>query len=373
MYHRRTGSHRPTPWAPKLMELFRVIAGFTAIFILAVIIAIVVRAPKLGTPVPTPAPENHPLNLLAFFENDRGGVYGGSFPALQQHARALDAISPVWFSIHASGAISRRSLRTEVTKYASTEGIKVFPLITHGDDALASFLINPAARLRSFGSLLELARLFDGFTLDFEYLPSHYRNMITQYVRELYPVLAHQGKKLYLCLFPQIDFPSNLALLHDYEALAPHCDGAVLMAYDWRRPQTGPGPIAPIDWVEENLLYALRYFPPEKIWLGIPVYGYRWEQSAIPKKGVALPAREAEKNAAYLEITPRWDQDAASPYYEYTNQEGQKFIVWYENQKSAAKKYQLARNYRLAGVAIWRLGYEVRDFWDIVPERDRGE
>jgi spore germination protein YaaH len=48
------------------------------------------------------------------------------------------------------------------------------------------------------------------------------------------------------------------------------------MAYDYHRPGTSPGPVAPLAWVEANIQNTLQTVPPEKLWLGIPGYGYRW-------------------------------------------------------------------------------------------------
>ena len=57
-----------------------------------------------------------------------------------------------------------------------------------------------------------------------------------------------------------------------------------LMTYDQNTRWTMPGPVAGWDWTVENLNYALKTVPKEKLSLGIPLYGYHWYAGA-PTRG----------------------------------------------------------------------------------------
>ena len=39
-------------------------------------------------------------------------------------------------------------------------------------------------------------------------------------------------------------------------------------------------------------------------------------------------------------------------------------MVWFENDATLKTKLDLVKKYKLAGIAIWRLGFEDQKFWD---------
>ena len=63
---------------------------------------------------------------------------------------------------------------------------------------------------------------------------------------------------------------------HDYTAIGAACDAALLMTYEWGYTYGPPMAVAPIRNVRQVVEYALTEIPPEKIWLGVPTYGYDW-------------------------------------------------------------------------------------------------
>ncbi|MDI3269201.1 MAG: glycosyl hydrolase family 18 protein [Bacillota bacterium] len=129
------------------------------------------------------------------------------------------------------------------------------------------------------------------------------------------------------------------------------------MTYDQHGRASSPGPVASLGWVEGRLDYALQKgVPPEKIYLGVATYGYRWSQG----QGEDLPMKKAKE----LQPSPSRDRDE-SPHFSYT-QGGRDWVVWYEDELSAQRKVALAREKGLLGVAIWRLGYEDQAFWSMM-------
>ena len=78
---------------------------------------------------------------------------------------------------------------------------------------------------------------------------------------------------------------------YDIAALAKYVDLICLMTYDQHTRWTMPGPVAGWDWTVENLNYALKTVPKEKLSLGIPLYGYHWYTGAPTKD----PATGKEK------------------------------------------------------------------------------
>ena len=68
----------------------------------------------------------------------------------------------------------------------------------------------------------------------------------------------------------------------DLAALGKVADFLSVMSYDQHTRRTPPGPVAGIPWVRSVTEYFLRFMPPEKLSLGIPLYGDYWSARADP-------------------------------------------------------------------------------------------
>jgi len=144
----------------------------------------------------------------------------------------------------------------------------------------------------------------------------------------------------------------------DYAAIGKAADLVCLMAYDWHW-STGPsGPIAPYDWVERVIKYSITQIPAHKLLLGVGLFGYDW----VGTTATNLTWRQVITLAAQDQVDEAWDVGAQSPHFSYTVN-GVQHDVWYENGRSAAAKFDLAKQYGLGGVELWRLGGEDPAIW----------
>ena len=113
---------------------------------------------------------------------------------------------------------------------------------------------------------------------------------------------------------------------------------------------------------------------PEKLILGVPYYGYKWETingdaHAETTKNLGSTRFRTEKEKFQIYGT-LWDSFSASPWYHYQDA-GQWIQSWTDNPQSINEKFALADNYDLGGVGMWALNYDGNaiDFWDIIQER----
>jgi spore germination protein YaaH len=343
---------------------------FRIIIIVAIVLIAAIVLPRLKSPEKIKKPERaveQRLLMMAFFENGWGGVYGDSLPVFQENYRSVDTISPCWYSVDDDGQIRVDRSRTEVLDFSRSKGVPVIPLVTNWQGKSSRFLTDETARRNSLTHLADLARNYRGLNLDIEYLPSNFKAPLVQYVQELRRLFAREKKRLFVCVYPQVDFPESRSGLHDYYGLSGACDGLIMMAYDYHRPGTPAGPVAPISWVEANIQYALKTVAPGKLWLGIPGYGYRWRGGA---KAEAIPAWKAAEDAREQKIPVQWDRASRTPYF-ILGENSADGVVWYEDRRSTEAKIKLAKKYRLKGVALWRLGYEAKDFWGLFQARSQ--
>lgn len=297
--------------------------------------------------------------------------------SIETHSNSLDVSSPWSYAVTGSGSVELQPDLDAAGERALADrlqavGLQVIPTIantTNGlwDPKTVSLVIGDTARrqnhVQAVVSLVTTER-FDGIQIDYEDLTADDRDSFSAFVTELAESLHAVGKVLYVTVHVKEDEAGYDARnrSQDYAAIGKAADRVCLMAYDWHW-STGPsGPIAPYDWVDRVLRYSVTQIPPEKILLGVGLFGYDWVGSAATN----LTWRQVVALAATNRADEAWDVGAQSPHFTYTV-EGVKHDVWYENGRSAQAKFDLAVRYRLGGVELWRLGGEDPAVWDPGP------
>lgn len=180
-------------------------------------------------------------------------------------------------------------------------------------------------------------------------------------------------------------------LIWDVAALGESTDYIVVMAYDFhRRTSVKAGPVAPLfggkDLWDNDISNYLQGFlevvDGEKILLGVPFYGYEWQTTSRDPRAHTFPDTGATASYARvqtlldaetkekLKVEEGWNEEALSPYISYV-EDGEIFVIYYENSRSISYKLDLVNQLDLAGIAIWALGYEgdSRELWETVGRK----
>ena len=77
-----------------------------------------------------------------------------------------------------------------------------------------------------------------------------------------------------------------------YADLDAYCDTAAIMSYGMSWAGSAPGPVSPRSWLEGIYSYAANAMNPDKIMMGLPGYGWRWqiyntrEDDSLKRKGI---------------------------------------------------------------------------------------
>jgi len=214
------------------------------------------------------------------------------------------------------------------------------------------------------------AQGYDGVNLDFEYMSPADAAGYGALVGELAAVLRPEGRLVAVCVAARTpsDPTNEWSAAFDYNALGRAADRVIVMAYDEHYPAGRPGPVASIDWVRGVLQYTLERVPADKLVLGVAAYGYDWVESTGAAR--PLPAWKAIALAAERGAEMEWDDDAQVPCFRYWNGR-EAHIVYFESGHSLRRKLSLARRSGLAGVAVWRLGYEDPTAWEAIRRYSR--
>jgi spore germination protein YaaH len=254
---------------------------------------------------------------------------------------------------------------------------------------------NPKRRQRLVAELLRLATGVQGIQLDVEIFEGVSAEALSGYrtfCAALRSGLKRQGGSKALTAFGVM---GSVVDLYDRTALA-QLDFIVVQGYDSHH-LTSPrsGPVAPlrgpyeITW-EKTLEHYLRLGAPRhKIVFGVPFYGYEWptESAAVGARTLGkglemtysvldarlLPdMRIGARSQAALHGLHR-DAASGSPYYAYREASGGWRQGWFEDEVSLAAKFEFVKQQRLAGVAIFPVGYDDGAFDNLLRRSFKGK
>ena len=229
----------------------------------------------------------------------------------------------------------------------------------------------------------------DGIDIDFENKKSETKEAFSTFLIELSKDL-HAKKKILVCTI-ESRTPTDEELAgsksiktveraNDFKVIGKVCDQVRVMAYDQDTADTSLNairtgayrPVADIDWVKKVIILALRDIPAKKLILGVPTYGYKYEITRDVKGDIATYTRLGSMNWFYADelarqknITPT-RHVSGELFYTYIDALSSKeYLVWYSDAQSIKQKVDLAKLYKLGGIAIFKIdGNNDTTLWD---------
>ena len=209
----------------------------------------------------------------------------------------------------------------------------------------------------------------DGINLDFENVYLEDKDLLTQFVRELYPVFREGGMTVSMDITP-ISTSENWSLSFDRQRLSETVDYMILMAYDqhWANSPVA-GSVAQYNWVEKAIKGVLEQVPNGKLVLAVPFYTRLWKVEEIDGKAKissqALSMESANRFVKENNMELEWDEESGQ-YYGETSKDGVVYKIWLEDTNSIELKSSLVNKYNLAGIASWRKGFETEKIWPAI-------
>ena len=240
-----------------------------------------------------------------------------------------------------------------------------------------TLLRDEAAQQRLIDEILAnmRAKNYQGLDVDFEFIGREGAALYADFVRRLHDRLSPLGYEVVVALAPKTsaDQPGSLYEGHDYAALGAAADGVLLMTYEWGYTYGPPLSVAPIPSVRAVQDYAVTEIPREKIFMGIPTYGYDWP---LPyERGVtmarSLSPVEAVDLARRYGAQIQYDTASKTPFFNYTDENGQLHEVWFEDPRSMKAKLDLVGEYGFRGVGYWNLMRPFPSNWSLLNSQYR--
>ncbi|MEM8534325.1 MAG: glycosyl hydrolase family 18 protein [Chloroflexota bacterium] len=347
-----------------------------------------------ATPAPTSVPETEPIAvpttlteampvtdfdvqnlhpktgryIAAWLPDSFGSVNRESFEA---NADILDEVSPFWYSPDAQGNLLHGSDARDETllELARSEGVLVIPSIHNvlHTDPVTAILRNPETRSRHVQNIVDevLTYNYDGIDIDYESLDSSLREEFSAFIVELSGALREHNKMLTIAVHAKTCDYCGLGGFQDWSVIGPAVDRLRIMTYDYHWRGSGPGPVAPVYWVRDVAEYARTAVDPAKVVIGVPFYGYNWPRGGGRALGQTWDMINAQIEARSLTVNLMESDNQRRPVQEnWITYDGRE--VWFSTSSGLRAKIELVQELDLAGIAIWRLGGEDPNNWDVI-------
>lgn len=234
----------------------------------------------------------------------------------------------------------------------------------------------------------------DGIDIDYENKKADTRDAFSTFLTELSTELHKNGKVLTCTIESRTPLDGSYAMATNTEAAAlaqvgysndfitigKVCDQVRIMAYDQGSADkdlnmlhTGPyKPVADIEWVKKVLTLAMRDIPWNKIILGVPTYGNKYEITRDSSGNISSYRKigsmnwfYADEEATNKKITPT-RHSSGELNYTYIDPATQKeYLIWYSDAEAIRQKTELAKLYKIGGIAIFKIdGNNDKSVWN---------
>ncbi|MCJ7842003.1 LysM peptidoglycan-binding domain-containing protein [Lederbergia sp. NSJ-179] len=322
--------------------------------------------------IPTPARPVTEVNAYTTRINEQGA---GEIYLL---GRNFTYLSPFMHSVREDGTLTELQ---DAPILAAAHANNVAPLfvITNfrnsrfDSDLAAAILRNQTLQDTLITNIIDTmqAKGYQGLNIDFEYVYPEDRENYNAFLRKVVSRLHPEGFSVSTALAPKESGEQQGLLYeaHDYRAQGQIVDFIILMTYEWGWAGGRPWAIAPINKVRDVLDYAVTVIPREKIVMGAPLYGRDWNipwvqgttaRTISPQQGVTLARRYGE--------AIQYNETYQAPFFRYTDENGQRHEVWFEDARSMQAKYDVVKEYGLRGISYWVLGNPFPQNWPVLRD-----
>lgn len=311
-----------------------------------------------------------PLKVFAFYNGLNEQAKG--YPYLKRYGSIIDQFAIFQIVIQNNGSLHGRPSRTLINE-AHALGAKVLLTVSNLtlQGQFSTILIGRLVRDRNFSNLVwqNIRNLLveyqcDGVNFDLEKAAPHDRLLYSRLI-ETWSALFKQSNFLVTIDVPAMDHNEPLDPwkgAFNYKAIGESVDEVILMTYEEHWPGSSPGSVASLPWVNNILNYALETIPRQKIYMGIPLYGYDWSERGGAK---VISYERAIELAQRYGAPLRWDAAQHSVFFRY-EVKGIRHTVYFEDPRSLREKLDLAVKKRIQGVAMWEMNLSYPRFWEVL-------
>lgn len=298
--------------------------------------------------------------------------------AVDQTKGSMNMMSPSYFDLNTDGSLQLTdAVDTNFIAAMHERGIRVVPFLSnHWDRARGEkALANREQLAKQLAAAIEKYHL-DGVNIDIENVTAAKRDDYTALVQRLRAIVPASKEISVAVAANPYGYTTGWHGSYDYKALAAASDYLIVMAYDESYEGSEQGPVASLPYVEKSIQYALKYVQPDKLVLGIPLYGRYWKSDGT-LQGLGIQNSAANRLIQQFHGKVLYNAGAQAPKATVVIPKGSEpvqvhgktlspgtYTIWYENEKSITAKLALVQQYHLKGAGNWSLTEESANTWD---------
>ena len=195
---------------------------------------------------------------------------------------------------------------------------------------------------------------YRGVVIDFEGMTARDLNQLLTFTRHVADSVRAHGVGTVVVAVPAADTAAYPGAL-----LLQSADLIMAMLYDQHWSTSPPGPIASPEWVARNLGARVAEIGAARIVAAFPLYGYRWRKTAETE---VISFEDARRLTTMTNTS--LNRDIASASLHATSPEG--WDIWLSDHVLLAALVRDAQKLGVRTFALWRLGLEDPDVWDVI-------
>lgn len=237
----------------------------------------------------------------------------------------------------------------------------------------AAILKSTAIQQRIISQTITYAQIndFDGIVLDLEMSAIPFESLVDQislFTKDLSK--ATKAKKLHFSMTLYGDTFYRLRPF-DVKELAKNTDTFMLMAYDFHKSRSNPGPNFPLQGKEtygydmtELANDIANYTQPENVSVIFGMFGYDWKVDSSGNavaQGEPLTYEEIQANfltsCKYEPCEIKRDKKSSETTVDYIDNTGQRHIVWFEDPISVQEKQTYLQSRGITNFSFWAYSY----------------
>ncbi|MDO4344616.1 MAG: glycosyl hydrolase family 18 protein [Eubacteriales bacterium] len=286
--------------------------------------------------------------------------------------KGVTTISPTWFTIASNDGTLDSLAYADYVETAHSNDMEVWALVDNFSESIDTTAVLKSTESRTkmenqlIASAIQIG--FDGINVDFENIPEEAADGYIQFIRELSVKCRKNG----LVLSVDVPVPMSFSEHYNRAELGKVCDYVIVMGYDEHYyGSEEAGSVASLGFENQGILDTRKDVPAEKLISGIPFYTRLWNtvtnsDGTTTVTSEALGMDEAQQILDNNNVEASWDETTAQNYAEFEGDDGSLYQIWLEDDKSIEEKMTLVKDYGLAGVAAWKLGFENDSVWDVI-------
>ncbi|MBP0726123.1 spore protein O [Bacillus sp. RG28] len=308
--------------------------------------------------------------ILGYLTSDQSSIQ--SFRA---NYKSMNQMATDTFKVDANGKILGNTPVSSIALANSNHILTYAAVSNYGKDdwdaTIAHNILSSTTIKKKFiSNLLNIARTqhYKGINIDFESLSPNDRDLFSKFIQELSKTLTKYG------LLTMVSVPAkqkdvlsdSWSGAFDYKSLGKSANFIQIMTYDETGPWWNlPGAVTSTPWLDASLKYAVSVIEPKKILMGLGAYGNDWNiTSGNIEDNRQLPLSEIPQLLKNTSGKPERNTTWNSMHFTYVDSNGETHEVWYDDSFSIIQKAHFTVKYNLAGISIYAIGMEDKNFWN---------